>query len=55
MGEDAVPKRQRTTDEMYGAAGSVHKKMEVEKENQVMKDIEVTKPAASPKLSPQVV
>lgn len=55
MMNGAVPKHQRTIDEMMGAAGPVTKELGVGEEGQGMETVDVAKLVASLELSPQMV
>lgn len=55
MMEGAVPKPQRTINEMFGAAVPATKQLEVKDEDHAAQAIDVTEPIASPDFGPQVI
>lgn len=48
--DGALLKRQRVLVEMMGAAGPVTKGVKVKKEDEIREGVDVTRPAASPRL-----
>lgn len=53
--DGSVVKHQRTINEIMGGPGLVTKEVNVEKQDQAMKTVDVTKPVASSGLGPQLV